>query len=162
MKKIISIFIIFCIYVLTCKAQEVIPAGIEIKMSLDQTLHDSKEYKGNRVSFTIDEDIYSNSTVILRRGSKVYGTLTKCHGRAGFGIAGYIEVTIDPQIKMTDGRTLLIDVPKLKKRGKNKTALALTVGTLFFSWGGWWWFMPKHIRIPSGTPVYAHTVGTIE
>jgi hypothetical protein len=125
--------------------------GSEVKLKFAQDLSSKTATEGDKVNFTLDQDVTVDGVVVIRSGSPAVGEVSHAERAGHMGKAGQLSVRID-YVKAGDARLRLRGTKGREGEGKTGTAVALTV--LFGPIG-----LLKHgkeVKVQEGAPLTAY------
>jgi hypothetical protein len=79
--------------------------GTIVKAIIKQTVNTKTNFTGEIVRFELAEDILKDSTVVIEKGSKIFGTIIKSKKAKLAGTNGSLDFTID-YLQLPNGRNL--------------------------------------------------------
>ncbi|HZH99057.1 MAG TPA: hypothetical protein VEX38_08805, partial [Fimbriimonadaceae bacterium] len=82
--------------------------GTEIPLRFEQSLSSMKAKAGDRVRFTVDEDIVIEGKTVVRKGTPVSGRATKVKGHGKYGVNAQIRIQVNP-VRTVAGRKLSLE-----------------------------------------------------
>jgi hypothetical protein len=129
----------------------VLKEGSEVKLKFAQDLSSKTATEGDKVNFTLDQDITVDGAVLIRSGAPAVGEVSHAEHAGHMGKAGQLSVRID-YVKAGDNRVRLRGTKGREGEGKTGTAVALTV--LFGPIG-----LLKHgkeVQVKEGAPLAAY------
>jgi hypothetical protein len=71
----------------------VLPANSEIALSLNETVNSKTHRVGDKVAFTVVQDVKVDGRTLIPQGTRAIGQVTRRTGRGGFGKSGKMDVT---------------------------------------------------------------------
>lgn len=74
-------------------SEAVLPANSEIALSLNETVNSKTHRVGDKVAFTVVQDVKVNGRTLIPQGTRAIGQVTRRTGRGGFGKSGKMDVT---------------------------------------------------------------------
>ena len=125
--------------------------GSEVKLKFAQELSSKTATEGDKVNFTLDQDVTVDGVVVIRSGSPAVGEVSHAERAGHMGKAGQLSVRID-YVKAGDARLRLRGTKGREGEGKTGTAVALTVlfGPLGLLKHG------KEVKVQEGAPLTAY------
>lgn len=111
---------------LTARAQEIPAAGKVFAVRLEQELRSGREHIGDKVRFTVVEDMRSEDGqhVLLPKGAAAMGYILRSQGRRNFGRAGILIFTCE-NVTLPSGEKLALQLADGKQgfqEGKSEEA----------------------------------------
>ncbi|MFN9429095.1 MAG: hypothetical protein ACK6DX_03005 [Acidobacteriota bacterium] len=131
-------FILFTIAALAIHSvslfAQVLPEGSKIRLRSDTLITSSTAQSGQRVSFTVAEDVEVDNKVFIERGAVAVGTITRAEHKKSFGRSGKIDFNLE-YVKSTNGERVPLRAITQRIGGKSKsltTKALLAGGILIF------------------------------
>jgi hypothetical protein len=125
--------------------------GTEVKLKFAQNLSSKTATEGDKVNFSLDQDVSVEGVVVIRSGSSAVGEVSHAEHAGHMGKAGELSVRIN-YVKAAETRVRLRGTKGREGEGKTGTAVALTV--LFGPIG-----LLKHgkeVKVQEGAPLTAY------
>lgn len=136
--------------------------GTKVPLTLGRELSSATEVTGNRVDFTVAEDILVKGIVVIPKGSKAMGTIVQAQGKRRMGRAGKLNVAID-EVRLADGqRAKLRANQEAKGKGRQgvMTGAMIATAVVFFPAAPAFLLIKgKDVVIAQGTPVTSYVDG---
>jgi hypothetical protein len=79
-----------------------VPEGTPVQLRLAETVSSAHARKGDRLEFTVVEDVDQNGVTVIRAGSKAWGSVTQVRGKRPFGLPGSLSLEAD-SVEMANG-----------------------------------------------------------
>lgn len=79
--------------------------GTVVKLSLDNDINGKYLNAGDKINFTLNEDIIQGNYVVLKKGLKAIGTVKEAAKSKGLGKKGKLTFTID-YLYLNDGKVI--------------------------------------------------------
>ena len=139
-----------------------IPAGTVVEMTNEDPINSKDLTEGDRLRFSVAEDIKVGDVIAIPRGMEAEGTVSKARKAGRFGRDGKIEIEYD-SVHASDGSPVQLVVGEKTKEQYKRTAGAVgasaagaiilgpvgLVGGLFVK--------GNNVDIPAGSTMYAET-----
>jgi hypothetical protein len=108
---------------------QVLPEGSKIRLRSEALITSSTAQMGQRVSFTVAEDVEIDNKVFIERGAVAVGTITRAEHKKNFGRGGKIEFNLE-YVKSANGERIPLRAitQRLGAKGKSLTTKALITG----------------------------------
>lgn len=137
------------------RAGTVLPRNTPVYLTLNETLNtkSSATKRGNTFTMTVEQNVLLNRYIVIPRGSRAVGTITKRTGKGGFGKSGKLDVSLD-YIEVGDNRIPILGSHREEGEG-NSTATIATF--MFVSMLGSGLITGHSAEIPSGQRFTAWT-----
>jgi hypothetical protein len=136
--------------------------GTPVQLRLARELSSARDKTGDRVDFTVGDDIRVKDTVVIPKGGIAWGTIVEAQPHRRMGRAGKLDVKIE-QVRLADGERIpLRAVREAKGAGRQglMTGAMVASGLLFFPVAPLFLFMRgKDITIPKDSAVTAYVDG---
>jgi len=163
MKKLITIAtLVLC--TLAASAQNVtLPDNTEVGVTLSDTLSSATAEVGDRVRFTVSQDVKVGDVVVIKAGALALGHITLAEHKKWAGRSGKLALQLDSTTGV-DGHRIDLTATPIARNGASHVG-AMTTGiiiTSFFTFGGASLFLLMHgmdIVIQAGKSATAFTVG---
>jgi hypothetical protein len=134
----------------------VLKAGTEVPLKFAQSLHSGRSQAGDTIELELAEDLKVANAVVVRKGARALGQVTREHGPGGVGKGGELYLQVD---------LLKAGSRKIKLRGESGGKAARNVcwgcgiawGPLGILLGG-----GKGYVIKEGTPITGYVAEDIE
>lgn len=164
MKKVTSLFIVFCLVITSGVftvgqtvsgpgKSVVIPDGTELSVLTTETISSKTATEGDPLNFKMEEDLVIEGFIVIAKGTMVKGTVSAAKKSGFFGKGGNLSVRIE-STQTIDNQKLRLRASKGKEGGdKTGTTVALVVlfGPLGFLKKG------KNAEIKEGTQIKVFT-----
>ena len=139
-----------------------VPAGTVVELINEDPIESKTLTEGDRLTFSVAEDIMIGDVVAIPRGMQADGTVSKARKAGRFGRDGKIEITYD-SVHAADGSPVALVVGEKTKEQYKRTAGAVgasAAGAIILGpvglVGGL--FVKGHdVNIPGGSTMYAET-----
>jgi hypothetical protein len=163
MKKAIAIAIL-ALFTFTASAQTIsLPDNTAVNITLSDTLSSATAEVGDRVRFTVEQDVLVGNDVVIKAGTLALGHITLAEHKKWAGRGGKLALQVDSTTGV-DGRKIDLSASPIARNGASHVA-GMTTGiviTSFFTFGGASLFLLMHgkdIVIAAGKTATAYTVG---
>ena len=128
MKKLF-LLALMSVMTLSITAQKVtIPAGTRVHCKLVNNVRASKVKVGDKVNFTVSNDVIVDGRTVVKYGTPVTGTVYKAKRSSWWGTRGQLGIKIN-EVDLQNGYTIPLQNGDLFVKGKNRTAASVL---LFF------------------------------
>ncbi|WP_371372148.1 hypothetical protein [Sporomusa aerivorans] len=148
-------------------ASTAIPADTLVKIKTLSTLNNKQSRPGDAVALAVAEDVYVGGVLVLPKGAKGFGKVTKVQQPKSFGRDAKLEISFDSLVAI-DGTTIntfLGDKAKEETKSLAKAAGASVAGMVILGpvgiIGGAF-VNGKEANIPIGSQLYVQTKDEIE
>lgn len=127
MKKIYSLLLAtsICVssYAFTDSTKTILQQGTPINVKLMEDLNSKKAEEGETILFEVADDVILNDRVLIRKGCKARGTITKAQGSKMLGKKGELNFSID-YVTMQTGKIIKVTT-EINKAGKSRGGAAV-------------------------------------
>ncbi len=113
---------------------QILPEGSKIRLRSESLITSSTAQMGQRVSFTVAEDVEIDNKVLIERGAVAVGTITRAEHKKNFGRGGKIEFNLE-YVKSSNGERIPLRAITQRLGAKSKsfaTKALITGGVLLF------------------------------
>ena len=123
----------------------VLPEKTVFKISLNDNISSKTNLVGDPVEFTVQEDVKVGDILVLPRGSRGSGVVTKVSRPKSFGRSGKLDISFDQVFSLDDEPIPTVLGPEAKDKLKMEAAAvgASTIG--------------KDVELPAGSELYIQT-----
>ncbi|MCC6342836.1 MAG: hypothetical protein IT166_11590 [Bryobacterales bacterium] len=104
------------------------PDGEKVRLILMEDISSATANQGDRVNFTVAEDMKVGDTIIIAKGSTGAGTITEARRKGMLGRGGKLTMSID-QVKAVDGQNIRLRATA-GREGDDKTGKTVAVAVL--------------------------------
>ena len=132
-----------------------IPAGTVVEMTNEDPINSKDLTEGDRLRFSVAEDIKVGDVIAIPRGMEAEGTVSKARKAGRFGRDGKIEIEYD-SVHASDGSPVQLVVGEKTKEQYKRTAGAVGASAAGMAMGGLF-FKGNNVDIPAGSTMYAET-----
>lgn len=134
MHNIIRPFLIFTFaFIFPVSAQVDIPEGTRVQVRLEERLSSETANQGQKIRFTVTENVEVNGKTVIDQGAPVTGTITVVEPRHRMGKDGKLEFSVD-RVASVDGQPVELRSEKQGKKNEKgitgKTVSAITTAPL--------------------------------
>lgn len=102
--------------------------GTEIKVSLNEDLSGKEVSTGQKVYFTLSDDLIQGNDIVLAKGLKVMGTVTEAAKSKGLGKKGKLSFDIE-YLYLNNGKVIKLS-SQIKKNINGSGAVVVTTAVL--------------------------------
>ena len=133
--------------------------GTPVKVRLLNTLNSATTQKGERVEFEVAQDVILDNVLVIPRGSKGSGVVSKVITAGKMGRDGKVELEVK-EIKAFDGTTIALGLDEDAKRMNESLQIAVGASIAgFVIFGpigalGGFFVEGKDVSVPAGTEIY--------
>ena len=127
-------------------------SGTKIKLELATELKSNKSHEGDEVVYYVQQAVLSGKDVLIKKGARATGKVTRAKGAKSFGRKGKLEFTAE-EVEAADGSKILLRSTTEKNgkgRGNTVVAVTLLVSVLGVFIKG------KNVTVPKATIVDAY------
>jgi len=103
-----------------------LPEGTKVRLRSDQMISSSTAQAGQRISFTVAEDVEVDGNVIIERGAQATGTITKADHKKSFGRSGKLDFNME-YVKAANGEKIPLRANSQKAKGNGKAGVTTTL-----------------------------------
>lgn len=139
MKKLLLIAVLFVInFAQSQTTTEVVEAvkpkaitlskGTEIKVSLNEDISGKEVSTGQKIYFTLSDDLIQGNDIVLSKGLKVMGTVTEAAKSKGLGKKGKLSFDIE-YLYLNNGKVIKLS-SQIKKNINGSGAVVVTTAVL--------------------------------
>lgn len=109
---------------------QVLPEGSKVRLRCDTLISSATAQVGQRVSFTVAEDVELDDKIIIERGAQAVGTITRAEHKKSFGRSGKLDFNLE-YVKASTGERIPLRATSQRLAGKGKagTTTALIAGS---------------------------------
>lgn len=104
------------------------PDGEKIRLVLMEDISSATANQGDRVNFTVADDVKVGDTIIIAKGATAAGTITEAKKKGMLGRGGKLTMTMD-QVKAVDGQNIRLRATS-GREGDDKTGKTVAVAVL--------------------------------
>lgn len=104
-------------------------SGTSVPLKSNHTIYAKRERMGNKIYFTVTEDIKEQDRIVIPKGSTAVGIVRKAKRSSAFGTKGKLHIEMS-HINVGN-RTIKLNNKMLKFYGKNNTPVAVIAGLCF-------------------------------
>jgi len=138
--------------------------GTPVHLKTTQTISSADAKAGNRVEFTVVDEVRVKGLVVITKGGTALATITEALPKRRMGRAGKLAMTIDT-VRLLDGEGVPLRAVKENSGGSHvgrMTTAMVASGILFFPAAPLFLFMHgKDVTIPQGAEVTAFVNGDV-
>ena len=140
----------------------VLPEKTVFKISLNDNISSKTNLVGDPVEFTVQEDVKVGDILVLPRGSRGSGVVTKVSRPKSFGRSGKLDISFDQVFSLDDEPIPTVLGPEAKDKLKMEAAAvgASTIGALALGpvgLVGGFFVKGKDVELPAGSELYIQT-----
>jgi len=104
------------------------PDGEKVRLILMEDISSATANQGDRVNFTVAEDLKVGDVVVIAKGATASGTITEAKKRGMLGRGGKLTMSMD-QVKAVDGQNIRVRATS-GREGDDKTGKTVVVAVL--------------------------------
>lgn len=146
-------------------ANTTVPAGTDVKLKFAQSVDSRKAHQGDRVKFTVAENVMVGGKTILMAGMPVTGVIENVTHRDHFGKNASIRLVIDP-IRAKGGTLYVQPRDKQSVTGRRSDTAAAASGAGAVVLGpigliGGYFVKGKPVKVQVGDPLVTSVSRTV-
>lgn len=140
----------------------VLPQKTVFKISLNDSVSSKTNLEGDPVEFTVQDDVKVGDALVLPRGSRGSGVVTKVSRPKSFGRSGKLDISFDQVFSLDDEPIPTVLGPEAKEKLKMEAAAvgASAIGALALGpvgLVGGLFVKGKDVELPAGSELYIQT-----